>query len=116
MQRQAWECTNFPPEDGWALACAAFAPLIELDAGQSTTLERENSDWLVGDESTKHATTTAAQHTRGVRWRTAIHNRHGTAIHVHVYLFDISACEYMSVHISGLSTGAPSLRYPRFSR
>ena len=50
MQRQAEECTIFPPEVGWALACTACAPVVELDGGQRATLEQKNSDWLVGDE------------------------------------------------------------------
>ena len=50
MQRQAEECTIFLPEVGSALACAAFAPLVEVDGGQRATPEPKNSDWLVGDE------------------------------------------------------------------
>ena len=50
MQRQAEECTHSPPQVGSALACAAFAPLVEVDGGQRATLEPKNSDWLVGDE------------------------------------------------------------------
>ena len=50
MQRQAEECTHFLPEDGSALACAAFAPLVEVDGGQRTTPEPKKLGWLVGSE------------------------------------------------------------------
>ena len=50
MQRQAEECTNLVPEAGWALACTAFAPVVDLDGGQRATLEPNNLDWLVGRE------------------------------------------------------------------
>ena len=50
MQRQAEECTNFLPEDGWALACAAFSPVVEVDGGQRTTPEPKKLGWLVGSE------------------------------------------------------------------
>ena len=50
MQRQAEECTNFPPGGWLGSRLQACAPVVELDGGQRATLEQKNSDWLVGDE------------------------------------------------------------------
>ena len=50
MQRQAEACTILLPEVGWAAACTACAPLVEVDGGQRATLQPKNLDWLVGSE------------------------------------------------------------------
>ena len=50
MQRQAEECTNFPPGGWLGTRLQACASLVEVDGGQRATLEPKKPDWLVGIE------------------------------------------------------------------